>query len=617
MAPTEAQVEESDALKQHGNTSFGKKEFSAAYALYTQAIHLNPTSPALYSNRSAALLSMNKLPLALNDANQAIKLDPTWSKAYRRKASVLEAQKELDKAKGVFEESLKVVLADLRASPAQKEKEEAEIKRSIEAIDKKIAERPSYHKHLIKDNETFVGQRVMREFEQRCAAGEPMGSWPPNGTCLRRIWIAEMQFQNALSNLLQYHRRQIPGAAPGVLGIFGRVQTLEELTSALLEDSRVLRLDGVAIEKLQLCYQLEQHQRNAVGPNLSPKETIVEYNRRLSQPPQNGPLINSYGASFSIGSPGPLAGWDLVRPALQLSVRSALMNGCLAGIVDPGNEEKEFRRAVELIEEAWKVWPNVDGATRGRTLEETFLRGVKILLAQSIARSYGNSPTSRNAQVKKLKELKAIGQWLVDSFNRKPKPPNANGVRDDADPWWNIYYAHYVAPVACGHAFIAYYHTQMGIDWLEGEEQKASLRKGAEEYAIAAGWMSPDDPDRIARIWTAMFSLFNSGEAYYKSDFAACLEMGENAKEWTMPFFGTRFGIEEGHIGQKAGMAAVGMDQPPIGGEEVLVITKIMRDVWATRVSKYGEKEEAVGGTRIWGALRRGIMADLEADGLA
>jgi len=58
------------------------------------------------------------------------------------------------------------------------------------AIDKKIAERPSYHQHLMKGGEITVGQRVMQEFERRCAAGEPMGSWPPNGTCLRRIWIA-------------------------------------------------------------------------------------------------------------------------------------------------------------------------------------------------------------------------------------------------------------------------------------------------------------------------------------------------------------------------------------------------------------------------------------------
>jgi len=166
------------------------------------------------------------------------------------------------------------------------------------------------------------------------------------------------------------------------------------------------------------------------------------------------------------------------------------MNGCLAGIVDPGNDEKEFRRAVELIEEAWKMWPNVDGATRGRTLEETFLRAIKIFLGEPTARSYDLSLTSPNARGKTLRELTAIGQCLVDSFNLSPRPPNANQVRDDADPRRNTYYAHYVAPLACSQAFIAYYHTQMGMDWFEGGEQKESLRKGAEEYATAAGWMS-------------------------------------------------------------------------------------------------------------------------------
>jgi len=72
---------------------------------------------------------------------------------------------------------------------------------------------------------------------------------------------------------LQYHRRQIPGTPPGVLGIFGRLQTP---TIALLEDSRVLRLDGVAIDKPQLRHQPEKHQRNAIGQHISPKETIIE-----------------------------------------------------------------------------------------------------------------------------------------------------------------------------------------------------------------------------------------------------------------------------------------------------------------------------------------------------
>jgi len=116
------------------------------------------------------------------------------------------------------------------------------------------------------------------------------------------------------------------------------------------------------------------------------------------------------------------------------------------------------------------MWPSIDGATRGLTLGETLPRGIKILPGESIARSYGLSLTSPNARGKKLKELRAIGQWLVDSFNRSPRPPNANQVRDDDDPRRNTYYAHYVAPLVCSHAFIVYYHTQMGMGWFEGEE---------------------------------------------------------------------------------------------------------------------------------------------------
>jgi len=76
-----------------------------------------------------------------------------------------------------------------------------------------------------------------------------------------------MQFQNALSNLLQYHRRQMPD----VLGVFGCLRALEVLTTALLEDGRIFCLDGVVFHKLQLCYQLGHHQRSAIVPHLPPK----------------------------------------------------------------------------------------------------------------------------------------------------------------------------------------------------------------------------------------------------------------------------------------------------------------------------------------------------------
>lgn len=108
------------------------REFTAAHSFYTQAISLNPTSPALYSNRSAALLSMNKLSLALNDANRAIELNPAWSKAYRRKASVLDVMGKYAEALEVYSKALEVGLAEVQ--PDGREKVEVEIKRLVEGV---------------------------------------------------------------------------------------------------------------------------------------------------------------------------------------------------------------------------------------------------------------------------------------------------------------------------------------------------------------------------------------------------------------------------------------------------------------------------------------------------
>lgn len=73
---------------------------------------------------------MNKLPLALNDANRAIELNPAWPKAYRRKASVLDAMGKYVEAKEVYAKALEVGLAEVR--PDGREKVEMEIKRLVE-----------------------------------------------------------------------------------------------------------------------------------------------------------------------------------------------------------------------------------------------------------------------------------------------------------------------------------------------------------------------------------------------------------------------------------------------------------------------------------------------------
>jgi len=133
-----------------------------------------------------------------------------------------------------------------------------------------------------------------------------------------------MQFHNAYLHLQEFHIREmpIPGVATPAQVVFGRLQTLEELTTAMVEDVRVGRFDMNGLEKLKLCFTLEQQRRNAIGPKLSPQETIAEYARRLTEAPAAREVT-----PFDVGGGSTKAtGWDYVRPALQLSIRSCLVS---------------------------------------------------------------------------------------------------------------------------------------------------------------------------------------------------------------------------------------------------------------------------------------------------
>eukprot|EP00250_Pteridium_aquilinum_P006566 c16455_g1_i2 orf=228-1178(+) len=98
--------EEAVSLKDQGNTLFKAGNFLKAAALYTQAIKTDPSNATLYSNRSAAFLSLLKVTKALADADMTIQLKPTWEKGYFRKGCALEAMDRLDEALAAYREAL-------------------------------------------------------------------------------------------------------------------------------------------------------------------------------------------------------------------------------------------------------------------------------------------------------------------------------------------------------------------------------------------------------------------------------------------------------------------------------------------------------------------------------
>lgn len=469
-----------------------------------------------------------------------------------------------------------------------------------------------------------------------------------------------MQFLNARAHLHEFqvrHSKSLPPNAPeGAEIIFGRLQTLEELTTAMVEDIRVARFEQTDLEKLALCYKLEQQQRNALGPELSPKETILEYSRRLIHP-RDQPSLSGPSARRATG-------WDYVRPALQLSIRSRVMNGFLKTVFDgQAAAAEEFHLAAQLIEEARKMWPEVDGSIRGRSLEETFLRGIKVAQGNAMIvefhRNQLKSSMNKNRKRAYLQEIIILGNWLLSSFRSNPHPPEEEkNMPAGMDAWWSIYYHHYANPKAYGHVFIAFGNLHIALeldtfplDTEDGRDGPAvcdpvKLGIAAINYAKAAAWMPFDCPDRANSLWYAILATIYRG-GFYLGDLAVLCDMAAKAATFFTPYFPSSI-IPENHAGKMAfrelndiytGQPGTTILSPmthwPDGVEldtsllnsatdkyitqllhdcthGLLVITEIIRETWKERVELYGESSEAIGVDTIWATVDPNLREDWE-----
>jgi stress-induced-phosphoprotein 1 len=71
----------SEVAREEGNVAFKTGDFAGAVKSYSEAIKRDPQDPRGYNNRAAAYQKLVALPEALKDANEAIKVDPSFGKA--------------------------------------------------------------------------------------------------------------------------------------------------------------------------------------------------------------------------------------------------------------------------------------------------------------------------------------------------------------------------------------------------------------------------------------------------------------------------------------------------------------------------------------------------------
>ncbi|KAI9433302.1 chaperone [Lactarius indigo] len=97
-----------EALKAEGNKAFAAKDYDVAIDLFSKALDLDQNNFVLWSNRSAAKAGKRDWDGALADAEQCIKVNPTWAKGYARKGAALHGQRRYVEAIETYESGLKI-----------------------------------------------------------------------------------------------------------------------------------------------------------------------------------------------------------------------------------------------------------------------------------------------------------------------------------------------------------------------------------------------------------------------------------------------------------------------------------------------------------------------------
>lgn len=89
--------EKAEAARELGNEKFKAADWPAAVEAYTEMTKRAPTDPRGFSNRAACLIKLLSFPAAVQDCDEAIKLDVKFIRAYLRKAQAYFAMREHNK----------------------------------------------------------------------------------------------------------------------------------------------------------------------------------------------------------------------------------------------------------------------------------------------------------------------------------------------------------------------------------------------------------------------------------------------------------------------------------------------------------------------------------------
>ncbi|THU98406.1 TPR-like protein [Dendrothele bispora CBS 962.96] len=450
-------------LKDEGNALHSAKKFSAAVAKYSEALKIDGSNALIFANRAACLLAMKQYLDALSDAQRATELDPTYSKAWARSAAAYEALGMRAGSQAMWKKALECLPLEEHMTPMDKrlkEQYEAGLETANVALGRgvELAEGLRQMKTDTGDLPWQVAAMMVEELKRNNDLES--SAW--------KIHLANEDFTNGVQYLKALKKKDTENGQM----YFGRLGTIDEITNAILRDTRVFRIpEEDFLVRLMDQLQFEKIQNNSWSETHGMDSIKREAMERLR--------TQSYVD---------------VRRALTLTVRACIMIGFLSIVINPSYTAsiEHLQRALDIINWGREQFKDVPQKDRGVIYSHTFRRCVWNMLLDSMLAAFSEG---ERPGLEQLESIKKLAEGLVRDV--EDNPPVLDETEGPMDPGarWSFFDNIRGNALAC----IGFYHVQVSdMNNTQAGPNQVSKKKhmlAASECYYKAAFCYPEDDD--------------------------------------------------------------------------------------------------------------------------
>ncbi|KZP31804.1 hypothetical protein FIBSPDRAFT_1037356 [Athelia psychrophila] len=461
-------------LKDEGNKFYAQKQYAEAYDKYGAAIAQDPNNAILYSNRAACSLGQQKYGLAIDDAEKATSLNPSYAKAWARLATAQDAsailahKSAIARTGGAKAKSVPTWQKALDSLP-KSGLSDAEKKQKAEYAAGLLSAQQSLPVHL---------KNVIGKTPWECANAMRLRRELPANSSAWVILTAAEEYNEGVRKMMMVKKLRTPQGTR----MEGHLGTIAEITNGIIRDERIF--------------------------HISSNDWISKFNDQVAlEAQQTGAWTNGRSELVIQETPQRLRdlGWNKVRPALSTTLRCWIMRAFLEG-----GFRGNHALAVELLGDVlvvldWgqRIYKDVPNEDKGAIFSHTFKRAVTCLHLDHFMQAHddGRGPNSKFP----LEDLFEEADAVLHEIEAHPSPESYPG-----DPGFVLAFYSYPA----GHALSmkGFYHARMARRcYPDGVAAEDHLRKSANFYLEAAEKFPEDDEKHAFYLNCAVENFFMSG----------------------------------------------------------------------------------------------------------